>query len=564
MSHELTQVIGTDTLVHVEVEASPIVTVLSLMNEHIKKQSARIAELENQMKGLVPGDRYERERSEMLARVEKSETKTVEAVERVESLSKAIRTLEDKLNFTISERLADSLVTVKTQVRAAASGLECQIQAAIPDVSVLRDEIEKLKEVVSANASSLSAEFENLSKEVAILKTAPVAVEPVKDAETERSAGISQEQSSERLSVREDVEEGKPETLQTALVNLEESFDNHKENVVAAMGAIRDELQLIRDHGKGLAGLPPLNLANVVPSFFNNPSFRYKNQPTTDEYEEEEELSEDARLMRTKVPEVCRGDDNDEGIPLEEEDEEDSAPLASRRSSVRTAKMCSRRSERSSVRTERAHHEEEEQAEEDADVPSPKESRCKAPPAPVIVKVDEEGILQKLRGELDFDGIKAAFQKFSEEHSQAMSALDRKIDRDYVERLFDKFRVLISGLNDRVKELAQLNNDYATRDELQVLARIVRKLPGDPRPATALKKGCGCLFCGNPRSSLAGEISPRTAALAGKPAVGSVLNDGQRSEFIYGDGQAFKRGEDFQSFPHLATLPPLADAPSPL
>jgi archaellum component FlaC len=170
------------------------------------------------------------------------------------------------------------------------------------------------------------------------------------------------------------------------------------------------------------------------------------------------------------------------------------------------------------------------------------------PPAPPAVDVD--AIVRQLRDELNVEEMHTTFDRFRREHVEAMSLLDRKIDRDYVERLFNKFRALIHALNDRVKELATLGDEYARREELDVIAKLMHRMLGDVRPAAAVKKGPNRLFCGRPKTALRGQISPRTAAAAGTPPVRSLVSEFPGPEFIYGDGQAFRRDE-FALFPQL-------------
>jgi hypothetical protein len=109
-------------------------------------------------------------------------------------------------------------------------------------------------------------------------------------------------------------------------------------------------------------------------------------------------------------------------------------------------------------------------------------------------------------------------------------------------------------LNERVKELATLSTDFARKEDVEVLARLLKVLPGEIKPATALKKGPACLFCGRAKTSLRGQMSPRTAATVGHPPVRSFVNEVSGTEFVYGDNQAYKM-DRFQSFPHLNAIP---------
>ena len=83
-----------------------------------------------------------------------------------------------------------------------------------------------------------------------------------------------------------------------------------------------------------------------------------------------------------------------------------------------------------------------------------------------------------------------------------MCTLERKVERDYVERLFDKFRSMIHSINDRVKELANINQDSATREDIQILLNFIKTIPLEERSVAALRKGPTCLFCGRPKAHL--------------------------------------------------------------
>lgn len=48
-------------------------------------------------------------------------------------------------------------------------------------------------------------------------------------------------------------------------------------------------------------------------------------------------------------------------------------------------------------------------------------------------------------------------------------SLDRKIDRGYVKRLFDKFRSLVKNLNVLVKELSDQQSEFASKDDLELV-----------------------------------------------------------------------------------------------
>ncbi|EAX92212.1 hypothetical protein TVAG_132570 [Trichomonas vaginalis G3] len=92
---------------------------------------------------------------------------------------------------------------------------------------------------------------------------------------------------------------------------------------------------------------------------------------------------------------------------------------------------------------------------------------------------------------------------------QAM--IETKIDRDFVERIFNKFRVLIGELKDRVDNFQMNFQNWITREELEeVLNRFSTTLQ-EVKDTAGTSSKYKCLLCGRPRTHLAGMIvsSPR-------------------------------------------------------
>lgn len=420
------------------------------------------------------------------------------------------------------------------------SGLNMKIS----DNSTLLNQINQQKEVLLEVVSELNKIKEKMSMPLMappqIIETKTIIEEKLPDSRKNAMSNRTSNANGSLNTVK----------LETELSKLENDFDSHQSKVVAAMNAIQFELQQIRDHGEGLKGLPPLNLANVVPSFFNNPSFTFSRHENEEEdsYENDENQSlegsrsqneieierfDEIKIDRDKKPstmnirihQIDSGDDADE-----------SDMIAPREIKMKKKKKKKRDSNES-----------------DATFNDKENSSFIQKP-----ELNISEVIEKVKEELDIQSINNNVNKVSNEYSEVMSAIERKIDREYVERLFDKFRSIIHGINDRVKELADLNNDFATRQDFHNLLQFVKNMPKELRPGTVLKKGPACLFCGKPKASLVGSIPPNVAASAGKPPVGSVVTDGNSVEYVYGEGQAFiKNDTNFQSFPRFDALPPL-------
>ncbi|KAK8900102.1 hypothetical protein M9Y10_002425 [Tritrichomonas musculus] len=89
---------------------------------------------------------------------------------------------------------------------------------------------------------------------------------------------------------------------------------------------------------------------------------------------------------------------------------------------------------------------------------------------------------------------------------QISTKIDQKIDRDFVERMFNKFRIIIADLKEKIDQIQSTFLGWVTREELQqVLEKFVDQLH-------EVKDTCGgsskykCLLCGRPRTHVSGMI----------------------------------------------------------
>lgn len=156
-------------------------------------------------------------------------------------------------------------------------------------------------------------------------------------------------------------------------------------------------------------------------------------------------------------------------------------------------------------------------------------------------------IAKKVETALNINDIKALVENTRKQNDDVLSSLERKVDRDFDERLFDKFRVYMVKLGEKLNDLNNRVMDFATHEELNNVVNLVKVLTNAKKETTtALKKGPECLFCGRGRAAIQGAITPRTAKKIGTP---SMAVQGSR-DLIYGDGAAFVRDEF-----HATTMP---------
>jgi hypothetical protein len=143
---------------------------------------------------------------------------------------------------------------------------------------------------------------------------------------------------------------------------------------------------------------------------------------------------------------------------------------------------------------------------------------------------------------------------FNARRDELLSAVDRKVDREMVERLFNKFRSLILGVNERVNELAGMMGNCATQREVDAVAHVVTQMPVLGETSAAVKVGPECICCGRMKSALAGQV-PAAAAIAGAGITANVQTPNDGGGFVYGDGGAYRARGILDSF---SRLPPLS------
>lgn len=104
------------------------------------------------------------------------------------------------------------------------------------------------------------------------------------------------------------------------------------------------------------------------------------------------------------------------------------------------------------------------------------------------------------------EDVKKQLQEMKKEVNDAVILVDNKIDRTFVEKMFNKFRVVIKELNEKIENLQCSFLDWITRDELEiVLQKFLGMINNNTDTAGASSK-FHCLLCGRPRAHLAGML----------------------------------------------------------
>ncbi|KAH0795843.1 hypothetical protein GPJ56_000210 [Histomonas meleagridis] len=87
-----------------------------------------------------------------------------------------------------------------------------------------------------------------------------------------------------------------------------------------------------------------------------------------------------------------------------------------------------------------------------------------------------------------------------------ITKIDQKIDRDFVERMFNKFRVVIGELNEKIEQIQTTFLGWVTRDELQEALQLFAEQMKEVKDTAVGSSKYRCLLCGKPRTHVSGMI----------------------------------------------------------
>jgi hypothetical protein len=104
---------------------------------------------------------------------------------------------------------------------------------------------------------------------------------------------------------------------------------------------------------------------------------------------------------------------------------------------------------------------------------------------------------------------------------EMISKVEGKIDRDFVERMFNKFRVMLADMNEKIENIQCSFLEWVTRDELELVLQKFIGVVRDVNDAAGTKVKYNCLLCGRPRAHLAG-MSFTEGVLDEEPMEGKV------------------------------------------
>ena len=90
---------------------------------------------------------------------------------------------------------------------------------------------------------------------------------------------------------------------------------------------------------------------------------------------------------------------------------------------------------------------------------------------------------------------------------KVITLIDGKIDRDFVERMFNKFRVMLNEINEKMENLQLSFLDWVTRDELELILQRFLGMVTNVNDTAGIQTKYSCLLCGKPKSHLSGMMS---------------------------------------------------------
>ncbi|OHT15397.1 hypothetical protein TRFO_14164 [Tritrichomonas foetus] len=138
------------------------------------------------------------------------------------------------------------------------------------------------------------------------------------------------------------------------------------------------------------------------------------------------------------------------------------------------------------------------------------------------------------------------------------SKIDNFVDKDYVQKFFQKMRAIINEINSNVESMKTTMPDRVTKDEMQnVVEELYHALTADQETSGATQS-YRCLLCGRPKTAISGMIRDfKVAEALGQPTQTTVAqspNAGPRGTLIYGPDKQMYRGKGNFGRPTIATV----------
>ena len=346
------------------------------------------------------------------------------------------------------------------------------------------------------------------------------------------------------------------------IFKIKNEMNKHEKDVRDVVLAIVDEFKLIHGNAQGLENLPPLNLANCVPSYFNNPSFTFDREQESNDSSAYESERSNVSINRNSSP-----DDSNKSTfvrsPHHTGVSYSPAPETRRISGLMHLVSKPGHSGKKIIYDKSA-SDNSSQKSQSVTIPEDALERYRGMAKEEVDHLLEEqqqkmaDHLKKIdeKNKYNQEELSKLMTQFISNKNELMSAVDRKVDRDTVERVYNKFRTVVAAMNDRVVELAKEIPKMATQTDLdQILHLVTHSI--HPDSGSCVKKGPVCLTCGK-ETQITGQISVQQAYKNnGTTQPIQTISGTGNSDVVYGDNGNLK-GNSMDSIPRFK-LPPLKD-----
>lgn len=329
---------------------------------------------------------------------------------------------------------------------------------------------------------------------------------------------------------------------------IKANMEENGQNIRDVVGCMLEEFNIIHGNANGLENIPPLNFAKCVPSFFNNPSFTSllgSSRTNTSQDNSQQSIKSETNSISDIM-------ENDDEVPpnniiidtpehpgtIREEASVEIKPPSPLIETKAPKKIESVKIVISEKKSPNKPSMTKSEPKKESKIPHPavrpkQINNNNNIPTPTV----DKAVIEEITSMLD---------AFHRDKDELMTAVDHKVDRELVEKIFNKFRVITNEINERLKILTKVAENSVPKEEFEKIIQILAHLPEMSDNTSAMKKSGHCLFCGKERTKVTGEISP-IEAIAG--------NIFESPPFVYGEGGAYQRGF-MKNFPNIP-LPPL-------
>lgn len=528
--NDLTSLIASEHLFQVEIQAESLQTLFSAFFKKMKFQDSRIEKLEEQLKNCIQKDEYDNHQSEIRARISQNENDIEDLNNKNDLMTKNLAEFETKLKNMIEERANDIMMTTTSSNEQAYSNITSTFE-------LLQNSVQDF--LKNQPKDNITERFEKIEANITELQT------KLEESKQNEENFVNKEYIDGRL--RDAVDEINR--------NVDRQFENYNNNVY---NILEDESGNSND--RSIAAKLRIALAHLrteFEEFKNGFGDKHKHlisnnvQPDA-QSQSEQDTGDDFEIYQKNISRAMMAINNTmnniiaEGaglgkIPFLQLAQNAPAIFMDNFVAIQPDKVGDRKIPKISGLTAAP----SKRTTEKIIIGEEKKKTG-------LTQEDIQTISLRIASELKIEDVKARMDEIEKQNIDVLSALDRKVDREFDERLFEKFRVYINQIKETVNNLSQQVENYATRDEVEEVKKIATGIPVkviDQGPV--VRKGPVCLFCGRPKTSITGSISPRTARKVGRAPVAVPT---QSTDLVYGEGQAFVKGGETNSIQRFDTV----------